>query len=81
MLCEVDQIVFSSNERFALLITQNQASLVEIHLNSIVLIKKIDLHNVWTEKPQTKFTWTGAVNNEGTQVVLHCRDEFSIKWR
>jgi hypothetical protein len=80
-ICQVNEIVFSSNERFALLITAYQASLIEIMHNKTSLIEKIELTIAWNEENKNAYQikWIGAVNNSGTVVALHCPNEFICK--
>ena len=69
---EVIEVFFSSNEKFALILTKYQASLVQIHSTDIEMIAKIDLPKSETKKDK----WLAAINNTGTKVILHSTSDF-----
>jgi hypothetical protein len=62
---EVKGIYFSSNEKFAVLVTNKQATLVEIQLTKFVSISEVML----PYESSTK--WIAAVDNGGTTMAFY----------
>ncbi len=74
MLLTVTDIVFSSNEKFALLFTKYHATLIKIEAANRVNLAKIEF-----KKTQIDSKWVAAVSNDGKRAVLQSTNFFQYR--
>lgn len=78
---DYDQVFFSANERYALLVKHNEAAVAEVGLEHIILVRQIDLCPFLETAHQFngKSKWLGSVSNCGRKVILHHPKHFRVQ--
>jgi hypothetical protein len=78
---DYEQVFFSANERYALLVKPNEAAVAEVGPEYITLVRQIDLCPLLETEHQfnEKSKWLGSVSNCGRKVILHHPKHFRVQ--